>query len=75
MEFFIFWVIGWILWMIGYYVYNVYINTCNHYTKRLILYRGFTSGIFSWIGIVFVISFEFAYLIFMLDNWIENKLS
>lgn len=77
-EFFIFWIIGWLIWMIGYYIYNVYIDAGNYgncLTKKLILYRGFTSGVFSWIGILFVIGFGFAYVLSILNDWIENKLS
>lgn len=75
MEYFIFWAIGWLIWMIGYYIYNVYIDKDIYISKRLAIWRGFTSGIFSWFGIFFVIIFFIVGFLVLLNDWIENKLS
>lgn len=74
MEYFIFWVIGWLIWMIGYYIYNVYIDKDIHISKRLAIWRGFTSGIFSWLGIFFVIIFFIVGFLLLLNDLIEDKL-
>lgn len=73
MEYYIFWALGWLIWMIGYYIYNVYIDK-DCISKRLAIWRGFISGIFSWIGIFFVIVFFIVGFLFLLNDWIEDKL-
>lgn len=75
MEYFIFWTIGWLIWMIGYYIYNVYIDKDIYISKRLAIWRGFISGIFSWFGIFFVIVFFIVGFLVLLNDWIEDKLS
>lgn len=75
MEFIIIWIIGWLIWMIGYYTNKVYIerDTCTR--KRLILWRAFVSGIVSWGGIITVIALVITYYASELNDWIEKKLS
>lgn len=73
MELFIYF-LGWIIWIIGYYIFEVYIDK-NYKTKKLVIYKGFTSGFTSWLGIIFIISFLIIKGIIELNNWIENKLS
>lgn len=75
MEIFIFWLIGWLIWAIGYYVYKVYIDGDIWTSKRLIIWRGFVSGIISWFGIIVVMAVLITYSIAKLNNWIENKLA
>ena len=75
MELFIFWLIGWLIWAIGYYIYKVYIDSDIWTRKRLIIWRGFVSGITSWFGIIFVIAVLITYGIVKLNDWIENKLA
>jgi len=71
----VFWFAGWLILSIGYYVYKVYIDKDTKVTKKVHAWRAFWSGIFSWIGIFFVIAFFIVGSIAMFDDWIENKLN
>ena len=66
--------LGWFIFSTGYYIYKVYIDKDIHTSKKLHIWRGFWVGMFSWIGIIFVISFMFTGLIFNINEWVENKL-
>ena len=72
---FAFWFIGWFILSIGYYVYKVYIDKDTKVNKKVHAWRAFWAGIFSWIGIFFVIAFFIVGSIAMFDDWIENKLN
>lgn len=72
---FAFWFIGWLILSIGYYVYKVYIDKDTKVNKKVHAWRAFWTGIFSWIGIFFVIAFFIVGSIAMFDDWIENKLN
>lgn len=72
MEIFIFWLIGWFILSLGYYLYNVINKTI---TKKLHAWHAFWYGIFSWAGIVFCVAFFIAYMICKINDWIENKLN
>ena len=75
MMYLIFWLIGWLIMSIGYYVYKVYIDKDTKVNKKVHAWRAFWSGMLSWIGIFFTISFFIVGCITMLDDWVENKLS
>ena len=66
--------LGWFIFSTGYYIYKVYIDKDIHTNKKLHIWRGFWLGIFSWIGIIFVLSFMFTGLIFTINEWVEDKL-
>ena len=85
MQEFLIYLLGWIVFIIGHYIYYMYINKYDYRykyscekNKKLILYNGFKWGIFSWFGIflyiiVIVIS-GIIYGIILLDEYIEQKL-
>ena len=75
MEYIIGYFIGWILLSVGYYIYKVYIDKDPCKTKKLNAYHGFLLGIFSWLGIIFLVCFWITGLLFMLNDKIENKLN
>lgn len=71
--FLISWVIGWVIYSIGYYIYDVYIDN-NNTSKKLLIYNAFKNGIFSWFGIMVIIIFAFIMLLVNIDEKISNKL-
>lgn len=71
--FLISWVIGWVIYSIGYYIYDVYIDN-NNTSKKLLIYNAFKNGIFSWFGIMAIIIFAFIMLLVIIDEKISNKL-
>ena len=71
--FLISWVIGWVIYSIGYYIYDVYIDN-NNTSKKLLIYNAFKNGIFSWFGIMVIIIFTFIMLLVNIDEKISNKL-
>ena len=71
--FLISWIIGWIIYSIGYYIYEVYIDKSNT-SKKLIIYNAFKFGIWSWLGIIIIITFGFIMLLANIDEKISNKL-
>lgn len=73
MNGFIFWLIGWVLLSIGYYVFNVYYG--NRFTKKIIAWRAFWTGIFSWAGIIVLFSVGLVTCIITFNDWVEDKLS
>lgn len=70
----IFWLIGWVLLSIGYYVFNVYTDK-NRLTKKLIAWRSFWTGIFSWAGIIILFAIGCVACIITFNDWVEDKLS
>ena len=71
--FLISWVIGWVIYSIGYYIYDVYIDN-NNTSNKLLIYNAFKNGIFSWFGIMVIIIFAFIMLLVIIDEKISNKL-
>ena len=71
--FLIFWTIGWAIYSIGYYIYDVYIDK-NNTSKKLLAYNAFKNGILSWFGIMIIIIFAFIMLLVNIDEKISNKL-
>lgn len=71
--FLISWVIGWVIYSIGYYIYDVYIDN-NNTSKKLLIYNAFKNGILSWFGIMVIIIFAFIMLLVNIDEKISNKL-
>ena len=71
--FLIFWIIGWAIYSIGYYIYDVYIDK-NNTSKKLLAYNAFKNGILSWFGIMVIIIFTFIMLLVKIDENISNKL-
>ena len=71
--FLIFWAIGWAIYSIGYYIYDVYIDKNNTF-KKLLAYNAFKNGILSWFGIMVIIIFTFIMLLVNIDEKISNKL-
>ena len=72
--FLISWVIGWVIYSIGYYIYDVYIIDKNNTSKKLLIYNAFKNGILSWFGIMVIIIFAFIMLLVIIDEKISNKL-
>lgn len=74
--FLISWVIGWAIYSIGYYIYDVYIDNIdnNNTSKKLLIYNAFKNGILSWFGIMVIIIFTFIMLLVKIDENISNKL-
>jgi len=70
----LFWLLGWVIMSVGYYIYNVYIDEGSE-TKKLYAWRAFWTGFFSWIGIIFVIIFLCVGGMFAFNEWVEDKLS
>ena len=64
---------GWILLTIGYVIYKIYFDKDISISKKLILYNGFKCGIFSWIGIIFIIAFYITMSILIIDEYITDK--
>lgn len=74
MESFIVYLIGWFILSVCYYVYTVRIEKSLK-SKKLIIWRSFWTGIFSWLGIFFIGVFLLVGGILAINEWIEEKLS
>ena len=72
MEAFIVYLIGWIIFSIGYFIYAYKYDKQN---IKLSIYHAFIYGVYSWLGIIFCFCMLMTCLIFSLHEWIENKLS
>ena len=71
--FLIYWLIGWVIYSIVCYIYDVYIDK-NNTSKKLLIYNAFKNGILSWFGIMVIIIFAFIMLLVKIDEKISNKL-
>lgn len=71
--FLISWTIGWLIYSIVCYIYDVYIDK-NNTSKKLLIYNAFKNGILSWFGIMVIIIFVFIMLLVNIDEKISNKL-
>ena len=70
-----FWLIGWVILSIGYYIYHIYINKDDSMNKKICAWRAFWTGSLSWICICFTIAFFMVGGICYFNDWIEQKLS
>jgi hypothetical protein len=70
-----FWLSGWIILTIGYYIYKVYIDHDHKVTKKVHAWRAFWTGAWSWVGIFFVFAFLVVGGLSLLNDWIERKLN
>ena len=71
--FLIYWLIGWVIYSIVCYIYDVYIDK-NNTSKKLLIYNAFKNGILLWFGIMVIIIFAFIMLLVNIDEKISNKL-
>ena len=71
----VFWLIGWIILSLGYYICNIKDLKNKAITKKLHVWRAFWYGIFSWIGIIFWVILFIVGAIFEVNDWIENNLN
>lgn len=65
--------LGCILFGVGYYLYNIYISEYDE-SKKLLAYNSFKLSIFSWLGIIFWIGVCIVYFICITDEYISDKL-
>ena len=72
---FLFYLSGWVILSICFYIYKVYIDKDIWTTKKLHCWRSFWHGIFSWFGIIIVGSFLIVGLICAINDWVEDKLN
>ena len=73
MSAFVIYLIGWLILSFGYYLYNI--NKDKYTSKKLHAWRAFWVGIWSWLGILMVITHFTALNMFKFNDWVENKLS
>ena len=71
----LFWLFGWLLLSIGYFIYKIYIDKDHKVTKKVHAWRAFWIGFWSWIGIIFIFSFAIVGIVTMINEWIEDKLN
>ena len=71
----LFWLFGWLLLSIGYFIYKVYIDKDHKVTAKVHAWRAFWTGFWSWIGIFFVFVFVIVDITAMINDWVEEKLS
>ena len=69
----LFWLSGWLLLSIGYFVYNVVIDHDHKVTKKVLAWRAFWTGFWSWIGIFFISVFLLAGGIALFNDWIKKN--
>ena len=67
--------LGWLLFSASYYIYNVYIDRNTNESKKLIMYNAFKLGLWSWIGIIFMVAFSIVMIIAVIDEYISEKLN
>lgn len=73
MEALYIYLLGCLIWAIGYYVNEVYIDK-DHSKKRYIIYKSISTGFVSWFGIIIVVAIFLAAVVLSINEWIENKL-
>lgn len=83
-EFLIYFLSGWIILSICFYIYLIYIDKSrsifdrHNLSKKQIAYFSFKCGIFSWFGIFFFFVWVLVSVLVLItcfiDNWIYNKL-
>lgn len=75
MEILLTYFLGWFLFSASYYIYNVYIDRNTNESKKLIMYNAFKLGLWSWIGIIFMVTFGIVMIIACIDEYITEKLN
>ena len=75
MEILLTYFLGWFLFSVCYYIYNVYIDRNKNESKKLIMYDAFKFGLWSWIGIILMIAFGIVMIIAGIDEYISEKLN
>ena len=75
MEILLTYFLGWFLFSVGYYIYNVYIDRNKSESKKLITYDAFKFGLWSWIGIILMMTFGIVMIIAGIDEYISEKLN
>jgi hypothetical protein len=72
MEALFWYLIGWLIFSIGYFIYAIKEDKEN---KKLAIYHSLIYGVVSWLGILFIFVMCIVSGMFTLNEWIENKLS
>lgn len=75
MDILLFWLFGWVLFFVGYIIYNKYIVGHNEPITKLMVYEGIKYGMWSWIGIAIMVVFFIIMLITAVDEWLTEKFS
>ena len=75
MEILLTYFLGWFLFSVSYYIYNVYIDRNKFESKKLIMYDAFKFGLWSWIGIILIVAFCIVMIIVNIDEYITEKLN
>ena len=65
--------IGWLIFSVCVYLYNVYGDDCKE-SKKLWVWRSFWAGAASWVGILLFIAIIIVFFIFAINDWVEEKL-
>ena len=71
----LFWLIGWVIFSIGYYIYSIGTDKEYKLNKKIYVWRAFWSGGISWIGIFFVVTICIVAIVYFINDWVETKLS
>lgn len=69
----IYYLIGWLIFSICVYLYNVYGDDRKE-NKKIWAWRSFWAGIVSWLGILFIIAGAMVFAIVAINDWVEEKL-
>lgn len=75
MEILLTYFLGWFLFSVGYYIYNVYIDRNKSESKKLIMYDAVKFGLWSWVGIILMVTFGIVMIIVGIDEYISEKLN
>lgn len=75
MEILLTYFLGWFLFSVGYYIYNVYIDRNKSESKKLIIYDAVKFGLWSWVGIILMVAFGIVMIIAGIDEYISEKLN
>lgn len=73
MDELIIYLVGWLIFSVGTFIYNVYGHD-NEANKKLWAWRSFWYGICSWGGIILWIVIFVVFIVFEINDWVENKL-
>lgn len=71
----LFWLSGWLLLSIGYFVYKVFIDKDYKVTKKVHVWRAFWAGFWSWLGILLFFIVLIAGCTIEINDWVEHKLN
>lgn len=73
MDVLIYYLIGWLIFSVCVYLYNVYRDDCKE-SKKLWVWRSFWYGICSWAGIILWLAIFIVFIVFEINDWVEEKL-